>query len=133
MGLDIHSSDRKMNFHIGYIGFSIMRAFFVLPYGDDAFLEYRNAMATLYMAFSNDFHDAVGDLIILIDHSDCGGRLDSQECQKLIKCLKIDEDKIRHLDFKDKDRLEIYIRKMYDFRDIVNYCAENKEVELIFC
>lgn len=135
MGLDIFSSDEVKNFHIGYCGFTTMRGFFILHYGKQLFDDYNNILRAAF-SLSDEYEkmfdkllNEIGDLKILIDHSDCDGKLTVEECKKLKECLFVDEDKINSL-AEDGDH-NIMIRYMYDFIDLVDYAVENN-VELIF-
>ena len=134
MGLDIYSSDGAKDFHITYISFSRMRAFFILHYGETLYQVYNEILKNL--GFCNDgvwfdLRDKVGDLSILISHSDCDGKLTSDECKKLRECLFIDEYKIKALEYSNEEYRIKMIGLMYEFIDLVNYAAENN-VELIF-
>ena len=142
MGLDIFSSDDEKSFHIGYIGFSTMRSYFIIHYSVDLFKDY-NTILRATIRFSNELDDIydnllekIGDLSILIDHSDCDGELTSDECKKLKPCLIVDEDKIKSVLSENKEYNMEYVDRMtglmYDFIDIVDYCAEHDDVKLIF-
>ena len=143
MGLDIWSSDDTKNFHIGYIGFSRMRSYFILHYSVDLFKDYNTILRATISVSSNELDDIydnllekIGDLSILIDHSDCDGELTSNECKKLKPCLIVDEDKIKSVLSENKEYNMEYvdrvIRLMYDFIDIVDFCAGDDDVTLIF-
>ena len=98
MGLDIFSSDDVKSFYISYISFSRMRAFFVLHYGETLYHVYDEIIKNLGYCEDRiwfDLCDKIGDLSILISHSDCDGKLTPNECKKLKKCLFVDEDKIK--------------------------------------
>lgn len=134
MGLDIYSSDEVKSFHIGYLSFSRMRAFFVLHYGETLYHVYDEILKNL--GFCDDevwfgLCDKVGDLSILISHSDCDGELTSDECKKLRECLFIDEHKIKSLEYSYEEYRIKMIGLMYEFIDLVDYAVENN-VELIF-
>lgn len=139
MGLDIRTSDDERDFHIGYMGFSTMRSFFILHYSEDSYIAYNNVLrASMTWSINADrvfnrILKKIGDLSILIDHSDCDGELTSEECKKLKPCLFVDEDKINAQSTVDNN--EYYnriIKKMYEFIDLIDYCASNPEVKLIF-
>ena len=135
MGLDIYSSDGAKDFHITYISFSRMRAFFILHYGETLYQVYNEILKNL--GFCNDgvwfdLRDKVGDLSILISHSDCDGELSSDECKLLINSLFVDEEKIKSLSYADEEYRNRMIRLMYEFITLIRYCAENDDVELIF-
>lgn len=133
MGLDIITSDKRKTFHSGYISFSLMRSYFVLPYGRVLYGVY--AKIIKFQPVSNecydDFLEKIGDLSILIDHSDCDGELSSDECKRLLPALTVDEDKISRLDHAE-DRKKQIIERMYDFIDLVRYCSEHDDIKLLF-
>ena len=140
MGLDIWSSDDEKHFHIGYIGFSTVRSYFILHYSIELYNDYEDILkaVTLFSYESSvdedEFQSKLGDLDILISHSDCDGELTSSECKQLLPCLVVDEDKITSLEKysnnpKYNDRI---IKLMYDFIDLVEYCAKDSSVKLIF-
>lgn len=140
MGLDIMTSDGEKNFHIGYIGFSNMRAFFILHYGEEL---YKNYNEILRAPMRWDVHldklfeeicEKIGDLSIIIDHSDCDGELTSDECKKLLPSLIVDENKIKSMENYDNNPkyFERIIKLMYEFIDIIDYCAKDDGVKLIF-
>lgn len=134
MGLDIFSSDEVKNFHIGYLSFSRMRAFFVLHYGETLYRVYDEILKNLGYCDDGvwfDLCDKIGDLSILISHSDCDGKLTSDECKKLRECLFIDENKIKSLEYSYEEYRITMIGLMYEFIDLVDYAVENN-VELIF-
>lgn len=136
MGLDICSSDDTKNFHIGYIGFSTMRSFFILHYSRKLFEDYNTILrATIKWdekadVIFDELLEEIGDLSILINHSDCDGELSSDECKKLRKCLVVDEEKIKSLS--TVQNYENTISNMYEFIDLIDYCAEHDDVILIF-
>ena len=66
------------------------------------------------------------DLLILINHSDVDGELDSFECKRLLPYLKINP----HL-IKENIGDEFLIMKMKEFKDMVEYGA-TEDVKLIF-
>lgn len=137
MGLEIMTSDNEKRFRIGYIGFTMMRRFFLLHYGTEVHDEYLSMLNNI--SFENEevfflsekFYEKIGDLAILIDHSDCDGELTSEECRKLKPCLFVDEDMIiKYLP--DFNKPEKYFPLMYEFIELISYCADNPEVKLIF-
>lgn len=138
MGLDIWASDDTKTFHIGYIGFSKMRALFILHYGKELFEDYNNILkATIKWdmkidAKFDELLEKVDDLSILIDHSDCDGELSSDECKRLLKCLFVDEEKIKSLSVERNEYYERMISMMYEFIDLIRYCAKRDDVKLIF-
>lgn len=139
MGLDIWTNDDSKTFHIGYIGFSTMRAFFILHYDEESYYNYKTVLRELLRptmeseALYQKIFEKIGDLSILIDHSDCDGELTSDECKKLLPCLFVDEEKINSQStVENNEYYNRIIKAMYDFIDMVNYCADNDDVILIF-
>ena len=137
MGLTICSSDDTKNFNIGYIGFSKMRSFFILHYSKKLFEDYNTILATIIWDEKTDvifdeLLEEIGDLSILINHSDCDGELSSDECKKLKSCLFVDEDKIKSVLSGNIEYADGIINVMYEFIDMVEYCAKHENIELIF-
>ena len=138
MGLDIWSSDDTKNFHIGYMGFNRMRSFFILHYSKKLFEDYNTILrATIKWDEKTDviFYELleeIGDLSILINHSDCDGELSSDECKKLKSCLFVDDDKIKSVLSGNIEYADRIIKLMYEFIDMVEYCAKHENIELIF-
>lgn len=138
MGLDIYSSDDTKNFHIGYMGFSRMRSFFILHYSKKLFEDYNTILrATIKWdekadVIFDELLEEIGDLSILINHSDCDGELSSDECKKLRKCLAVDEEKIKSVSSGNIEYTDRTINVMYEFIDLIDYCAEHDDVILIF-
>ena len=138
MGLDIYSSDDTKNFHIGYMGFSRMRSFFILHYSRKLFEDYNTILrATIKWdekadVIFDELLEEIGDLSILINHSDCDGELSSDECKKLRKCLVVDEEKIKSVLSGNIEYADRTINVMYEFIDLIDYCAEHDDVILIF-
>lgn len=122
MGLDIFSNDEEMNYHSGYVTFAHIRGLFAAHYDESFYVKY------VWMLEVPS--EKVGDLAIILEHSDVDGELTSQECQKLLPCLLIDEELIQSI--VNSDKTDWFIEKMYEFRNIVQYCAENPQVKLIF-
>lgn len=134
MGLDIFSSDGVKSFYISYISFSRMRAFFVLHYGETLYCVYDIIIKNSGYCDDRvwfDLCDKIGDLSILISHSDCDGKLTSDECKKLRKCLFVDEDKIKASEYSSDEYRTNMIKLMYEFIDLIDYAVKNN-VELIF-
>lgn len=110
MGLDIWTQDGVRNFHIGYISFSNMRACFLISYGEKE----------------------IGDLSILINHSDCDGELSVEECKKIRPCLKVNENEIMGKSVVENERYyRRLIHQMYEFIEIIEYAIQNN-TKLIF-
>ena len=138
MGLDIWSSDDTKNLHIGYMGFNRMRSFFILHYSKKLFEDYNTILrATIKWDEKTDvifdeLLEEIGDLSILINHSDCDGELSSDECKKLKSCLFVDDDKIKSVLSGNIEYADRIIKLMYEFIDMVEYCAKHENIELIF-
>ena len=138
MSLDIRTSDGQLDFHIGYVGFTRMRSFFILHYGKDVYEDYNYIFMMIKPSDELDrlFEDLlikIGDLGILINHSDCDGELTSKECKQLLPYLCVDEDKINQASTVDNNTYyNRIISMMYDFIELVKYCASNDDVKLIF-
>lgn len=136
MGLDIITSDDGMDFHISYLRFTNMRAFFILHYSEDAYYDYRfiidsvlNPITEINVRYQRVF-EKIGDLRILVDHSDCDGELTPDECGKLRPCLFVDEEKI-HSVTANTEYANDTIELMYSFIELVEYSIDN-DVKLIF-
>ncbi len=137
MGLDIYSSDDTKNFHISYMGFTTMRSFFILHYSKKLFEDYNTILATIKWdekadVIFDELLEEIGDLSILVNHSDCDGELSSDECKKLRKCLVVDEEKIKSVLSENIEYVDRTIKVMYEFIDLIDYCAERDDVILIF-
>lgn len=126
MGLDIISSDNEKHFHIGYVGFHNLRSCFLLHYGEDLYHDYKNLIFSIE---DDEFYERIGDLEILIDHSDCDGELSSNECKLLKEFLIVDEKSVKLHNENNSDRI---IELMYEFIDLIEYCADNDDVTLLF-
>ena len=138
MGLVIYSSDDIIEFHIGYVGFSLIRTYFVLHYGKEAYDDYMKILRwTLCLSGDpcpvdvDEFERKVGDLTILLTHSDCDGELSSDECKRLRECLFVDEDRIREL-HPNPEVTDMRIRTMHEFIKVIEYCADRDDVKLLF-
>lgn len=145
MGLWIYSSDEMENFYIRYMGFRELRGFFVLSkYGESLYEDYTKLVNYIVSCtyFDKDecpvnedeFAEKLGDLNILIAHSDCDGELNSDECKLLEKVLIVDEEAIKNtVNYQNNpDYGEHMIKLMYEFIDLIKYCVKHDEVKLIF-
>ena len=138
MGLNIYSSDDTKIFCFGYMGFSTRGSFFILHFGKKLFEVFITILrATIKWdekadVIFDELLEEIGDLSILINHSDCDGELSSDECKKLRKCLVVDEDKIKSVLSENIEYAGRIIKLMYEFIDLINYCAEHDDIELIF-
>lgn len=136
MGLDIMSSDDEKWFSIGYISFSRMRSFFILHYDEESYYDYNQILMSRRSSEVDMLYDKIfnkiGDLSILIDHSDCDGRLTSEECKLLRPCLFVDEDKINSISLvENNEYFNRIIHKMYEFIELVEYSID-ENVDLLF-
>ena len=146
MGLEVYALDNEHSFHIGYIGFTQMRQFFVLSlYGWGLYEDYRKLSKYMTESFINckndnlcpidvdSFSTSLGDLDILIGHSDCDGRLTVEECCKLKPVLKIDKELIHETIVYENnpEYVDRLIQKMKEFKQLVDYSIQ-EDVELIF-
>lgn len=138
MGLDIITTDNERHFHIGYIGFATLRAYFVLCYNPSLHHSYQELMKYHVRCWYDELECPIdvdkldkrlGDLRILIWHSDCDGELTSEECKKLLPYLKIDEDLISSTLGEYNYRT---VKKMHEFKALIKYCASYDDVKLLF-
>lgn len=127
MGLDLRAKGYEgEEFSIGYIGFGWIRRciansyneefgkLYEKPYINFGFREYTQAEVDRWNEICDD------DLDILLNHSDCDGKLTWQECKKIIKALN-------KIDFKYPDEWrQDYKEKYYILKDMIRYCAENR-------
>lgn len=135
MGLDIWSEDDKKFFHISYFGFSDLKKSFLLSYNYDVYVLY----VLFIEAYMKDNERLVelldemlqlyipNDLLILINHSDIDGELNSFECKRLLPYLNINPRLIKEY-ISDN---EFLIKKMNEFKEIVEY-GDTEDVKLIF-
>ena len=138
MGLDIITTDKERHFHIGYIGFNTLRSYFILCYNPSLHETYQELTKYYCRCWGDEsecpididkLDEQLGDLRILIWHSDCDGELTSEECKNLLPCLKIDEDLISSTLGEYNDRT---VKLMHEFKELITYCAEHDDVKLIF-
>ena len=134
MGLDIWSEDDEKFFHISYFGFSDLKKGFLISYNYDIYMFYE-LFIEAYMKDNERLVELLdemlqlyipNDLLILINHSDIDGELNSFECKRLLPYLKINS----HL-IKENIGDEFLIMKMNEFKDMVEYGA-TEDVKLIF-
>lgn len=135
MGLDIWSEDDEKFFHISYFGFSDLKKSFLLSYNYDVYVLY----VLFIEAYMKDNERLVelldemlqlyipNDLLILINHSDIDGELNSFECKRLLPYLNINPRLIKEY-ISDN---EFLIKKMNEFKEIVEY-GDTEDVKLIF-
>ena len=138
MGLSIVTSDYEKDFNIGYIGFTTMRSYFVLCYNSSLYEDYQELMKYNVRCWYDDVEcpidvdkldEQLGDLRILTWHSDCDGELTSDECKKLLPCLKIEEELISSTLGEYNYRT---VKKMHEFKELIKYCASHDDVKLLF-
>ena len=143
MGLCLVTSDDKKSLAIGYFTFSHMRSYFILSYKEKWYSYYRQELVKSVDDFCSDttisareiaedllFQKEMGDLNILINHSDCGGELTYEECVKLRPALKINKGRMEKYITGDRD-VDFYISYMEDFIELIDYCIDN-HVTLLF-
>lgn len=135
MGLDIWSEDDEKFFHISYFGFSDLKKGFLISYNYDIYMFYE-LFIEAYMKDNERLVELLdemlqlyipNDLLILINHSDIDGELDSFECKRLLPYLNINPRLIKEY-ISDN---EFLIKKMNEFKEIVEY-GDTEDVKLIF-
>lgn len=135
MGLDIWSEDDEKFFHISYFGFSDLKKGFLISYNYDIYMFYE-LFIEAYMKDNERLVELLdemlqlyipNDLLILINHSDIDGELNSFECKRLLPYLNINPRLIKEY-ISDS---EFLIKKMNEFKEIVEY-GDTEDVKLIF-
>lgn len=135
MGLDIWSEDDEKIFHISYFGFNDLKKGFLISYNYDVYMLYK-LFIEAYMKEEERLVELLdemlqlyipNDLLILINHSDIDGELDSFECKRLLPYLNINPRLIKEY-ISDS---EFLIKKMNEFKEIVEY-GDTEDVKLIF-
>lgn len=135
MGLDIWSEDDEKFFHISYFGFNDLKKGFLISYNYDVYMLYK-LFIEAYMKEEERLVELLdemlqlyipNDLLILINHSDIDGELDSFECKRLLPYLNINPRLIKEY-ISDS---EFLIKKMNEFKEIVEY-GNTEDVKLIF-
>lgn len=135
MGLDIWSEDDEKFFHISYFGFSDLKKGFLISYNYDIYMFYE-LFIEAYMKDNERLVELLdemlqlyipNDLLILINHSDIDGELNSFECKRLLPYLNINPRLIKEY-ISDN---EFLIKKMNEFKEIVEY-GDTEDVKLIF-
>ena len=135
MGLDIWSDDDKKIFHISYFGFNNLKKGFLISYNYEMYLLYKSFIEgyvedneRLVEMLDEAIQSHIpNDLLILINHSDVDGELDSFECKRLLPYLNINPKMIK----KHMNNSEFLIKKMNEFKEIIEY-GGNEDVKLIF-
>ena len=133
MSLVIVSEDNQKSFTISYLGFTELRKGFLLSYSKKVYDMY---IELLRYYIDSDWENVnkidellqiyiPNDLLILINHSDVDGTLDSFECERLIKHLNVDVPLIQ------KELNPNLIYPMMEFKEMVKYSIENN-VKLLF-
>lgn len=128
MSLDLSAKGyEKEPLHIGYIGFGVIGKCIASSYNEEFgklyAIQYDNYPFKGYAEEQIDRWNEIcdDDLDILLNHSDCDGKLTYQECRKIINAL----DKI---DFKYSDEWrQDYKEKYYVLKDMIRYCAKNRK------
>lgn len=135
MGLDIWSEDDEKFFHISYFGFSDLKKGFLISYNYDIYMFYE-LFIEAYMKDNERLVELLdemlqlyipNDLLILINHSDIDGELNSFECKRLLPYLNINPRLIKEY-ISDSESL---IKKMNEFKEIIEY-GDTEDVKLIF-
>ena len=138
MGLDIWSEDDEKFFHISYSGFTDLKKGFLITYNYDVYMLYK-LFIEAYMKDNERLVELIdemlqlyipNDLLILINHSDIDGELDSFECKRLLPYLNINPKLIKN--YINQQNSEFLIKKMNEFKEIVKY-GSIEDVKLIFC
>lgn len=133
MSLVIVSEDNQKSFTISYLGFTELRKGFLLSYSKkvyDMYIELLRCYIDSDWESVNKIDELLqiyipNDLLILINHSDVDGTLDSFECERLIKHLNVDVPLIQ------KELNPNLIYPMMEFKELVKYSIE-KDVKLLF-
>lgn len=125
MGLSLVAKGYEKDFDIGYIGYGLLMRSIASSYNVEfgeifakqysyPFKEYTQEEIDRWNEICDD------DLDILLNHSDCDGKLTYKECRKIIKSL----DKI---DFNSKILRNDTRLRYYELKDIIRYCAKNRK------
>ncbi len=133
MSLVIVSEDNQKSFTISYLDFTELRKGFLLSYSKkvyDMYIELLRYYIDSDWKSVNKIDELLqiyipNDLLILINHSDVDGTLDSFECERLIKHLNVDVPLIQ------KELNPNLIYPMMEFKELVKYSIE-KDVKLLF-
>ena len=133
MSLVIVSEDNQKSFTISYLGFTELRKGFLLSYSKkvyDMYIELLRCYIDSDWESVNKIDELLqiyipNDLLILINHSDVDGTLDSFECERLIKHLNVDVPLVQ------KELNPNLIYPMMEFKEMVKYSIEN-DVKLLF-
>lgn len=137
MGLDIWSEDDEKFFHISYSGFTNLKKGFLISYNYDVYMLYESFIEA-YLTDNERLVELLderlqlyipNDLLILINHSDIDGELDSFECKRLLPYLNINPKMIKY--YINQQNSEFLIKKMNEFKEIVEY-GSTEDVKLIF-
>lgn len=123
MGLDLETNDNKYHIHMSYTSFAHMRGLFASYYEKSFYKK--------YISFLDIPKEKVGDLSILLEHSDCDGELTSDECKKIIKCLNVNKDLINESIEDEKYAKHMY-ESMLEFKKMINYCTTDDNIKILF-
>lgn len=135
MGLDIWSEDDGKNFHISYFGFTDLKKGFLISYDYDMYESYK-LFIEAYVKGDEKTVERIdemlqshipNDLLILINHSDVDGELDSFECKRLLPYLNINPKLIKE----HMNNSEFLIKKMNEFKEMIEY-GGTEDVKMIF-
>ena len=135
--MDIWSEDDEKFFHISYYVFTDLKKGFLITYNYDVYMLYK-LFIEAYMKDNEKLVELLdemlqlyipNDLLILINHSDIDGELDSFECKRLLPYLNINPKLIKN--YINQQNSEFLIKKMNEFKEIVEY-GSIEDVKLIF-
>jgi hypothetical protein len=127
MGLDLRASGYPSEeLHIGYIGFGILRCQIAKSYNQELGEIYEKPYKGFGYTYSESEIDRYNqlcddDLDLLLNHSDCEGKLTYSECRKISIALNKFEFK-----YPDEWRQD-YKRKFYVLKDMIDWCSKNRK------
>lgn len=127
MGLDLRANGYpKEALHIGYIGFGTVRKQIAKSYNEELGelyeKQYKGFCDYVYTDEEVNRYNEIcdDDLDILLNHSDCEGKLTYQECKKIINALNKFEFK-----YPDEWRQD-YKEKYYVLKNMIEWGANNR-------
>lgn len=125
MGLSLSAKGYEKDFYIGYIGYGLLMRSIASSYNAEFGEIFAKQYAYPFKEYTQEEIDRWNeicddDLDILLNHSDCDGKLTYKECRKIIKSL----DKI---DFNGKILRNDTRLRYYELKDIIRYCAKNRK------
>lgn len=127
MGLDLRADGYpKEGLHIGYIGFGVIRRQIAKSYNERLGEIYEKPYKNWDFSYSQEEIEEYNslcddDLDILLNHSDCEGRMKYHECRKVIRAL--DRIEFKYPD----DWRQDWKEKYYILKDMIRYCAKNRK------